>query len=559
MTRRLSATFEQRIEKSLRNKKLQSRVLKKVPSLTVFHRMFDHMMILGCPPDPPESPTPSILVSFPVHSQITRSDEELELIKTFCFPDGFKPIPESVGKSRVLLCEFVFFLTESADRVYGVCVHFQAHEESFFATPDSRRFPFAFLLLTKVPHLSAHFHFASYLVLSLCNRVTPMDHIDDSSFFPNIGSPHLLEGMVADTSYPDIAVIPPISATGLLYRELNFYYSIPVYDSVHDIEKYPLCEKMVLCLSRRLTETQCLAYPSLHVLFSSLSIKDIIKIYSAILLEQHVLFVSYRLHRLTLVIVAFLSLLSPFQTDAIMQMPIVPTTSQFTDLLDTPTPYVCGTISEHGSGDIVVNLDTGVITESIPVILIPLHDVIEHKLETLLTDVMETIRVPPKTTSSFFGKSQPNPDFHEFIYNISPLVFPYVFTCMTDLKYVLNPSTIDTILDTFHFHLAPQVEELVKACFVTDTTDIANPVTVCNKDLLVMQVPPDHKPFYAAFTQTEMFDLYCDHLADDFDIKRSQSMDFTQEPEDTASSTARSCPPEDFIADMDSLVEIEYA
>ena len=558
MKRRLSATFEQRIEKSIKNKKLQAKMLKKVPSLTVFHRMFDHMMILGCSPNDTNHPSPKILVSFPVHSQVKRSDEELELIKSFCFPDGFRPIPEVLKPSRVLLCEFVFFLTESSDRVYGVCVHFQAHEGSFFATHKTRKYPFALVFLTKVPYLSVHFHFASYLALALCDRVKPLEHIEEKQFFPNVGGPQLIDGMIEDQQYPDIAVVPPIAATELLYRELNFYYSIPVYDGANHFEKWPLCDKMVLCINRPLTEPQCLAYPSIHVLFSSLSVKDIIKIYSAILLEQHVLFVSTRMHRLTLVVVAFLSLLSPFKGDAIMQMPVVPASGQFTDLLDAPTPYVCGTVADHSSGDVIVNLDTGSITESFPIVLIPRHSVLEHKLEMLLGDVMESIVVPPRTICPLFGKAQPNPEFQEFIYNISPLVFPYVFTCMTDMKYVMQPSTIDAILDVFHFHLAPHVEDLINECFVTDTTDWDHPVTVCNKDLLMLQVPEKERVFYAAFTQTEMFDLFCDQLTDDFDVKWSQSMDFSQEPVDEAAeSTARSCPPDD-IPDMDS-VEIEYA
>ena len=91
-----------------------------------------------------------------------------------------------------------------------------------------------------------------------------------------------------------------------------------------------------------------------------------IKVFSLILLEAHVLFVSSDLMRLTLSLLSAVELTSPFKLQCPI-MPVIPKQSNYITLFESPTPYVAGFIVTEGCdipGDVaIVNLDKDTIID----------------------------------------------------------------------------------------------------------------------------------------------------------------------------------------------------
>jgi hypothetical protein len=81
-------------------------------------------------------------------------------------------------------------------------------------------------------------------------------------------------------------------------------------------------------------------------------------------------------------------------------------------------------------------------------------------------------------------------------------------------KYLLSPVLVDPLVGLFRCQLAPKLEVLIRPCFITDTTDPQNPVTVFNRDLFLESVRPDDTAFYRAFMSTTMFQEFSDSLLD---------------------------------------------
>ena len=570
--RRLSITFDFHIEKSLRNKRIANELEEHVPKLRSANHMFEHFFLIGAPPDFEGKPEPTILATYPAVSVNSRIEDELKLIKSFCFPVSFRPIPSDINKVRVILNEFIFYLNEGSNRIFGTAIHFQANEKCSFASEKSRKYPFCFCFLTLVPFLSSHFQFLSYLALVINDRVHPIEHGDhqlhahpklkptpSGSNFPTISTStnehgsYVLSGLEVDSEFPNILIYHGIKATKLLNDELVFYHSLPISNKslqsqrgeITPFPPIPLSKKMSLYLPLHLRRQQCLAYSTFHALFSNVMLSDIIKIYTATLLEMHVLFVSEYTHRLTSSIIASLSLLDPFKTIATMKLPILPTLPELSDFFDSPTPYVIGSCVVNNKADLVVNLDTGSLTINTKIPDLPDQWKLLHKLQLIMNDYQKEYKVPPREIHEEESlKVIKNKDYLDFIVNTSPYNFPYVFTSLTEVKFILPPHVVDMILDSFRSHLPSYINDLICGCFVTDTTDVFNPVTIFNKDLFLMSIPRDSKAFYELFVQTEIWEDYCNTLADEFAaIKKSQSMEFNafNNDEDTISE-AMSCP-----------------
>ena len=100
-------------------------------------------------------------------------------------------------------------------------------------------------------------------------------------------------------------------------------------------------------------------------LFKCLNVDSILEIFSAILLERKILFISQHKALLTQVINCFVSFIFPFQWKHSL-IPILP--SSMIDILDAPFPFIIGVDACHDSSyldfeDVIrIDLDVGQVT-----------------------------------------------------------------------------------------------------------------------------------------------------------------------------------------------------
>jgi hypothetical protein len=89
-------------------------------------------------------------------------------------------------------------------------------------------------------------------------------------------------------------------------------------------------------------------------------------------------------------------------------------------------------------------------------------------------------------------------------------------------KYVFGAAIAEQIVQLFAHHVLPALAPLVQPCTITDTTDIAHPVSVFNRDLFLASVPARDRPFYEVFAATMVFQAFADSATDETEREVSQ-------------------------------------
>ena len=539
--RRLSITNEYRVQKSIQSKRMANEMEERHPKVQKSQKMFEQFLILGAPPNfNGQKPEPVILSSYPRVPISSRPDNEVQILISFCYPSGFSQIKRDSSGLRTILSEFVFFLKEETDTLYGICLQFRGNDKLFFATEKNLDYPFCYCLLTTTPFLSAHFTFLSFFSLLMVQRIKPLPHAnsDIEVLLPAINE-KIFASLVLDEQFSEIAVYPGLKANVEMRDELSFYYSLPTKRKDKKIyPKIPLSSKISLFLPLHLTRNQCLAYSSFHTLFNLITIPDIVTIYTALLLEMRVVFISKRdLHLLSMTLIAALSLLKPHRSRAMTILPILPSRKDFLQLLDSPVPYIIGTSTSTKDADLIVNIDSFEVTINTQIPQLPNRNKLIQKLNKIISQNHTICSIPQKRFSTNSGDSSTNrplnKEYLSFIEKYDPYNFPVIYISLMKLTYIFPPSVVDLIIDAFRNNFTPYISELISGCFVTDATDAANPVTVCNNELFLCQVPEIDREFYEKFIQTDTWEVFCDRLSKPIiEFKRSQSTDFHESETD---------------------------
>lgn len=479
-------------------------------------RIFDQFFIIGAPPDSVKGNKPQILSMFP-STQIQQTDDELSQIVDFCFPSKFQTIPDAIPASTVILNEFIFLLNkEHAVTEYGICVQIRSPPEAapFFSTNWSRRYPFCLCLLTNKPYLSSHFEFLTFLALFLCGKVVPNKLPFGRAPLPVRGFCH--PSLTLDSSSPAIAVCKGFRSPRLLIDELSLYYSLPTQHKNVPHFGHPYAPGYPLAIPLHFSRAQNIAYASFHALFSSLTPTLIVNLYTAMLLERHILLVSKSPHKFSLSVIALTTLFRPFKSQTSL-LPVLPDKSTFHQFLGSPVPFVAGSTYSDPNVEVVVDLDQGTLTMLQNIPKLPRQDILIRKLDMLLNNDKTLITVPPSETRSFFGGAEKNPAFDEFFTKLDEFIFPHSYLMIEKPKYVFTRNLIDAIRESFASHIAPGLSEQLTSYFVTDSTDEEHPITVLNRDLVeTMLIQGPEKEFYQIFCSTQIFSDFVERMSNDF-------------------------------------------
>lgn len=515
--RRLSVTCDRRLQNAVNNKRMATAMEAEQPKLRTINKMFEQFFIVGAPPEFESNPHASILVSYPTQAKNSRQTEEVDLITSFCFPNGLTPLSEkSKDSKKTILNEYLFCLAQGSSQIFGVCVLFKASAQSFFVSDKSISYPFCLCFLTSIPFLTSHFQFLSYLALLLSFKVEPVQHYSTTDVVPSAIEAHMPPGLVKDENHPSLAVLSGLSGTNEIVDELDFYHSLPTTATSAQLksgETYPiikLTEKLSLALPLHFTVEENMAHTTFHALFSKFTIDEIIKLYTAMLCEVHIVFVSKNVHLLTMCIMGIVSLLKPFSPTATIVLPVLPDENRFIDFLDSPCPYIIGVTARYNDYELVVNLDTGEVYKESRIPHLPQYRKLRSDLQAVFNRHMSKITIPQRTVQNVQGEKVTNPEFIEFFSNADPYIFPTTYIMNTKSRFYFTPEICNEILNCFRHHFPKILEEQLVECFVTDVTDRSNPVTVINKDVLLMLVPLKEKPFYQRFLQTQISEVFCD-------------------------------------------------
>ena len=489
--------------------------------------LFEHFLVVGIPPDIKEGDTiePQILFIYPSTPLLFPEDDFNQTIN-FCFPNGIRPHKLEYKRSNIFLSEFAFRLAGASTSIYGICVHFIANPRRipFFASEETLKYPFCFCILTKTPLLSVHFQYLTYMTLLYCRILDPSGKRKEQ--FPDAEEGTTLSNLEQEhgtarwpnTRYPDV-----------LHDELAYFRSLRALND-RDSKK-TLADGMILVIPPIQSDIKSLGMPTMDVLFSCLSVEDIVKLFTALLLEHHTIFRSKHIHLITMSVLAARTLLSPFKIGATL-LPIVPNNPTFLQLLESPVPYICGIISTSSSSSIslpdnicIIDLDKGTLADPMLNVTLPRAKDLIHHLNAAIKQYKQAIVVPPLNLPAKNSKSSRNPKYVEFFDSVHYYMRPSQYTRRIKQKYVFVPPLVEDIMRLFSGHIAPKLEKMIKPCFVTDSTDLTNPVTVFNLDLFLASVKSDEEEFYREFCSTTIFQQFCDGKTDEMDITKKMLND----------------------------------
>ena len=333
-------------------------------------------------------------------------------------------------------------------------------------------------------------------------------------------------GLIEERGSPQLAVSPNLSYTAprVLVDILTFYQRVsttqksvplprPMSTAVQGIKpkQYTLASGFHITIADYQRPEETLAQSTIHALLNSLTPQLLVEVYTAFILEQRILMLSSSLHKCSLAVLALTAIAAPFSPSANI-LPTLPTQSAFIPLSESPTPYLIGCTVDMGNSDIIIDLDKGTVRFSENLPKLPQQEKLVQALKTILKAAKKESHVPQKK-KTFGGKD--NPAYIHFVNNVSSLLFPFKHFD-PDIHILMPPIQISRILATFRDHLARIVDEIIPACYVSDTTDPYSPVTVLNEEMFMGQVNTEDIPFFTAFLNTHCFQVYSNMKADEY-------------------------------------------
>ena len=440
------------------------------------------------------------------------------------------------GHRQFLLDEFIFRL--SGCDVYGSCQHLILNPRRipFFASATSVKYPFCLCLLSRVPCFSAYFAWLVFAAGYIDRLWDPVNKI--------------LEAALVEHEFERYFEIEGLTIThgfghwnGSRFSEHLAKVVIDFWEQTVKAERdqrVALGPELSATIPHAMSDIQYISYPTLDMLYSCLEIPDIVKLYTAVLLEHHVLVQSQSLHKVTFAIMGVRAMLTPFAIGATL-LPIVPNTPGHMALLEAPVPFIAGVLKTGEPFDppkqcCVVDLDEGTVTDLDLQVQLPGAKHVITKMGQTINEYREWITMPPKPKSGKVTDS-----FKKFVEGVHPFNTPARYLTAFPQKYVFPPPVVDSILKVLQEQLPEKLKECLIPCLVTDSTDLSNPVTVLNDTLFASYIPREEQKFYKAFMATMIFELYSQGKTDETDtnklIMNETIMYNSEDPQEVAPSS----------------------
>lgn len=488
--------FEANIEREFELRRNLER--REAPQMVTDNLLFDIFLIVGLPPNSKDkSATPEILFAYP---PFENPEISLDHICDHCLPTGPKRQYLDPNKGQYIKDEFCIRLKSIWRQIHGVCVHVDpryAPTLPFFASKETRESTFCLCLLTGTPVLGAHFSFVTYLAQWCAGIVRAPTEFDGS----------IAVEMPPGTPIPGLDLVnqygfwPGIEVPPQFVDEIANYYTSPLtappvkYDSTLEL-RFPPRESI--------DSDKPVLWASLDTLFSLITPAEAVRALCGLMLDGQVLVMGKCLQEVTMVIYALLSLMVPLRFLGQI-IPVLPSTPEFMELLNSPTPFIIGTapspaLSKFAFLDslILIDLDK---RQSPPVSFypkFPLFDVIVKQTQDILSQK---------------GPSERN------VYG-----FPDVFNRAKDHKVHLTTSAVDKIHTIMQQPFNNIYTEYLWCFFVTEmSTNDKVGVTVFNQELFMAQVTPDDAPFYDLLMESLSFQEYIENRITQYMKMRGES------------------------------------
>ena len=467
-------------------------------------KLYNQFFLFGAFKDDINIQTPLLLSMFP-SDNLFHNDNEIQEIMKFCFPNSFSEIldsNQSEDKDASKFSEFSFIhVNSNGEKEYGICVQFtniQSSQSPLYNTNASLKYPFAICILSSYPFLISHFQFLLYIMLILLGKGEKM-LIDDANSIPNEEA----------FWHPDLVFSHPQNQSpNDTKREIDFYLNL--YNNLDKIDnsitnklfckEIPFYHPFPNTLSRK----QWKSFPTLDVLFSFLEIDMILDLYTALLLERRILFISKDPHKYSLAVIGLSTLAKPFKLAKTQIFPVIKHNCYVYDQF----PYLAGApFLNQSTADVVCDLDECSLTVKASFSSLPNVKELKQKIEMILKDRENEITVPQMHIKHLFSETE-NPEYANFFKNVETTSFPPFYTSKHNQKYIFKGSIVDAIRECFASHFAYNVYNAIAKSIVDGKDEI-------NIDTLMEEMDTEKNPFYKSFVITHIFHEFTERVKKD--------------------------------------------
>jgi hypothetical protein len=291
-------------------------------------------------------------------------------------------------------------------------------------------------------------------------------------------------------------------------RELSFFRGV-----APDATPSPLAlaRRSVMSIPSTYQSVNAVFYAALDVLFSSLSVENILHAVSLFLLERPVVVLCSDLHRLSLCTLCLRDLVRPFRSRGTF-LAVLPERENYRAVLESPMPYVVGIVKSRAAVRIpeyatVVDLDADTVIDPDDGPRVAGAGRAAARLRALFA--AWRVDLPPMWTG------RRNPEYAEAVHARKGEFASWHSYVHAPRSLMFSDAQVDEIARIFATLIAPDVTARAVLFFVTDRTVKRCPVTIFNRELFLASLEGPDAPFYRAFAQTMMFNEFIDTQVDE--------------------------------------------
>ncbi|EAY10649.1 hypothetical protein TVAG_157260 [Trichomonas vaginalis G3] len=500
--------------------------------------IFEHLLLIGVPPDEISQPRFKILCLFPYYP-LKIEPSEYESIIDFAFPAGLKKCEPYSQHHSAIIDEFAFAFKKEGNLQYGLCVQFKVPSDvdPFFVSETNRCYPFCLLMMTRDMSFTSHFRFLTCLVKNFIGWEAIYREFEFMKDF----TPFKVEIQEGDEPIflESMGRVSSFARYGKMHITKDFARAATAYRSIIRGKQYIQCkfsdstEIFIPPNVEHESSAYLLGLAALDSLFSHLSTYNIVKLFTAVVLEHIIIVITDKPSLASNCILALRSLVHPLKILSPIS-PILPAKPKYEAILGCPSPIICGVLknpnldlSETCDEKCIVDIDNGsVIDDELDVLgqILPRADAIKEDIERILAANHNLIEVPPRHIYSN-GKNIRNPDWGSFYAADNHVSMPLHYMSSINPKYIFTATVVGKIMKVFQRRFIKELYENMEMCFVTETTDSLKPVIIFNQEIFKGQpYAKTNDKFIKRFMQTSIFDEYVQRKLDYLTILKTAVM-----------------------------------
>jgi hypothetical protein len=476
--------FQETLAREIAQRKQFALAEDSAVPISMSHHMFDQFLIVG----PTSQRTSEILAAFP---PVELYDFPVSRAVDYCLPTDCHRRSLRRQYDELFQDQFIFRL---APTVYGFCVHVRQTSRirfHFLNAHPSQRVVLSFCILTSNPAASVHFP----LLIHLARLAVGLD----ASAGRRWDTPIELRG----TPIPKLCFREKVGQHRRIRLEPEFTADLVwfYFDGRSDSVSFgPGCE--IATPPRSAQPNSLLLWASLQTLFSLLSLKEILTVVGALMLDGQVLVIGNCLEEITMTVLALQCLLRPFEFSGIV-VPLLPNTESHLTVLNTPIPFLIGcvrasAISEYQFIDTCLFVELGEKRTAAP--------------GSALPPFPDLASVAGELRGFLAGNSA----------GLHPYGPPPGFSRQLGHRVSFGEEVPERIVEIVQSPFALITSDRLACFFVTDLSAADIGVTVFNKELFIATVALENLRFFQMLLDSMTFRTYVEKRITGFARERAQ-------------------------------------